>query len=168
MKKVLDLDVTYTEEVKAILSKSKLPTDDLDLSTQWFIGVLSDKKLIGIGALELYGSSALLRSMAVIYAGQNKGLGTNLVSGLLDLARKNNVSELFLLTETAEKFFAKNGFNKINRSEVHKPLPFHCRLYDFGLELSACIKKVHLHFTFLRPVHWFLNVQKLYQTGIWE
>ena len=118
MKKVLDLDVTYTEEVKAILSKSKLPTDDLDLSTQRFIGVLSDQKLIGIGALELYGSSALLRSMAVIYAGQNKGLGTNLVSGLLDLARKNNVSELFLLTETAEKFFAKNGFNKINRSEV--------------------------------------------------
>ncbi|MEM8569147.1 MAG: arsenic resistance N-acetyltransferase ArsN2 [Bacteroidota bacterium] len=118
MNNILDLDITYTDEVKRILSKSKLPTVDLNLSTQRFIGILSSDKLIGIGALELYGSSALLRSMAVIYSGQNKGIGTNLVTGLLDLARKNNVSELFLLTETAEKFFAKNGFSKINRSEV--------------------------------------------------
>ncbi|MEM6526409.1 MAG: arsenic resistance N-acetyltransferase ArsN2 [Bacteroidota bacterium] len=118
MNKVQELDITYTEEVMGILTNSKLPTDDLDLATQQFVGILAENKLIGIGALELYGLSALLRSMAVIYAGQNKGLGTNLVSGLLDLAKKNKVSQLFLLTETAEKFFAKNGFSRINRSEV--------------------------------------------------
>ncbi|MEM9857599.1 MAG: arsenic resistance N-acetyltransferase ArsN2 [Bacteroidota bacterium] len=118
MNKAIILGTSYTGEVRSILSKSKLPTDDLDLSTQRFIGILSSSKLIGIGALEMYGSSALLRSMAVIYAGQNKGIGTHLVKGLIDLARKNSVSELFLLTETAEKFFSKNGFNKITRSDV--------------------------------------------------
>ena len=118
MTEVLNLDPSYTAKVKGILSQSKLPVEDLDLTTQQFIGITSDTKLIGIGALELYGSSALLRSMAVIYSGQNKGLGSQLVKELLNLARLNEVKNLFLLTETAENFFSKNGFKVVNRADV--------------------------------------------------
>lgn len=118
MSKIVPLGLEFTDDVKTILSKSKLPIDDIDLSVQRFVGIRSEDQLTGIGALELYGTNALLRSMAVIYSGQNKGLGSTLVQGLIDLAKAHNVERLFLLTETAESFFGRNGFSKINRSEV--------------------------------------------------
>lgn len=118
MSKIIPLGLEYIDDVKTILSKSNLPTSDIDLTTQQFIGIQSEDQLIGIGALELYGSNGLLRSMAVIYSGQKKGLGSTLVQGLIDMAKEHRVVQLFLLTETAENFFSRNGFSKINRSEV--------------------------------------------------
>lgn len=112
------LDDHYTDEVKSILAKSKLPIDDIDLAEQKFVGILSDGQLTGIGALETHGSSALLRSMAVIYSGQKKGVGSKLVDRLLDVGKENDIKQVYLLTETAEEFFKKKGFKRINRSDV--------------------------------------------------
>ena len=115
---IIELDTSYQDIVIEILRNSKLPHSDIDLSKQFFIGHGDKTKLVGIGALEFYGANALVRSMAVLNNGQNKGLGSSLLGYLLKVAKDKDLANLYLLTETAEKFFARNGFEKVDRAVV--------------------------------------------------
>ncbi|TRX52185.1 GNAT family N-acetyltransferase [Fulvivirga sp. M361] len=118
MNNIIVLDHNYTDEVLAILKQSKLPTEDVDLEKQLFIGYQSEERLTGIGALEIFGKNALLRSMAVVYSSQNRGLGSKLVSRLIQEADLRQVKNIYLLTETAQTFFEKHDFIQTARNEV--------------------------------------------------
>ena len=74
--------------------------------------------VVGTAALELYGDAALLRSVAVATSLRGQGLGAALTVAALDLARRRGVRTVYLLTETAERFFPKFGFTAITRVEV--------------------------------------------------
>lgn len=115
---IISLNQSHTEIINDILSKSNLPTADIDLNNQLFIGYSEDEQLKGIGALEVYDNCALLRSLAVIDNGKKRGIGSKLVSALIDKAKTENIEQLFLLTETASAFFLKKGFKTIDRVEV--------------------------------------------------
>ncbi|MEL7001527.1 MAG: arsenic resistance N-acetyltransferase ArsN2 [Bacteroidota bacterium] len=101
-----------------LLSKANLPTNDVDLDVQRFIKIESNGKNIAIGALEIAGNSALLRSVVVPQNLQRKGAGIAVTKALINEAKKLKLDNLFLLTETAEKFFDKIGFMTIDRKEV--------------------------------------------------
>ena len=49
---------------------------------------------------------------------QNSGLGKRIYNQILENARHQNITELYLLTETAERFFTAMGFEKISREIV--------------------------------------------------
>jgi len=115
---IIELDQNHHNTVVEILRNSRLPEADIDLNRQFFVGYQSATRLEGIGALEIHGSSALVRSMAVLHNGQNKGVGSSILSRLIQQAREKNLKDLYLLTETAENFFARNGFEKTDRSTV--------------------------------------------------
>ena len=87
---IIELDPSYQDTVVEILRNSKLPHSDIDLAKQFFIGQGTSTKLVGIGALEFYGQNALVRSMAVLNNGQNRGVGSSLLGYLLKTA-KNKV-----------------------------------------------------------------------------
>ena len=72
----------------------------------------------GCVGLEIYGNSALLRSMAIAPEHQGKGLGTALTKAIIEDARERGISTLFLLTETAEDFFRRFGFQVVERELV--------------------------------------------------
>jgi amino-acid N-acetyltransferase len=74
--------------------------------------------VIGCVALELYGKSALLRSLAVRESARNQGLGRELTYAALRQARENGATTIYLLTTTAERFFATLGFESIPRDQV--------------------------------------------------
>ena len=78
----------------------------------------TDQKVVGSAALELYGTAALLRSVAVQQDFRDQGLGHWLVLGILALARECGPTHIYLLTETAGDFFPRFGFRPISRSEV--------------------------------------------------
>jgi len=80
--------------------------------------VRENSRIVGTAALELYGGSALLRSVAVAAALRGQGLGQRLTTAALDLARKSGVRTVYLLTETAGAFFPKFGFKTIERRDV--------------------------------------------------
>jgi len=105
-----------------LLNKANLPVSDVNLDKQHFIKVESEGKTIAIGALEMTGDFALLRSVVVPQNLQGKGAGIAVTKALIDEAKKLNISALFLLTETAEKFFHKMGFVTINRENVPKEI----------------------------------------------
>lgn len=72
----------------------------------------------GCAGLEIYGDSALLRSMAISLEHQGKGLGTVLTEAMIKDARKKGIRKLFLLTDTAEDFFTRFGFRVVEREII--------------------------------------------------
>lgn len=73
---------------------------------------------VGAVALERYGADALLRSLVVAPGARGRGLGTALVYALERTAGAAGIATLYLLTETAEAFFAARGYEAIERADV--------------------------------------------------
>jgi amino-acid N-acetyltransferase len=101
-----------------LLRRAKLPTDDLENHLTTTLVARRDGAIVGSAALELYGTGALLRSVAVDAALRGQGLGHQLTDAALDLARENRVNTVYLLTTTAGDFFPRFGFRRIARADV--------------------------------------------------
>jgi amino-acid N-acetyltransferase len=74
--------------------------------------------IVGSAALELYSGGVLLRSVAVDATLQGQGLGTRLTEAAIDVARASGAPAIYLLTTTAEGFFPRFGFVRIDRQNV--------------------------------------------------
>jgi amino-acid N-acetyltransferase len=101
-----------------LLDDTRLPRAGLDAHVGTTLVAREDGALVGAAALELYGTAALLRSVAVSSARRGQGLGQALTTAALDLARLRGVATIYLLTETAGGFFPKLGFGPIARADV--------------------------------------------------
>ncbi len=75
-------------------------------------------RIVGMALLERYAEGGLLRSVAVEPAWQGRGIGRRLVDVMLEEARREGLSQVFLLTETAADFFARLGFVPVTREKV--------------------------------------------------
>jgi amino-acid N-acetyltransferase len=106
----------------ALLEDSGLPTAGLAAHLATTLVAHDGERLVGSAALELYGSEALLRSVAVAAPLRGQGLGEQLTHSALELARLHCVQQVSLLTETAQQFFARFGFHPIARTEVSSAL----------------------------------------------
>jgi len=101
----------------ALLRKNNLPTEDLDPGKQLFVAE-EDNKVIGTVTVEYDYDNALLRSLSVSEERRNSGIGAMLVDFIEDYVRKQGVQNVYILTTTAENFFTKNGYQKVERSQV--------------------------------------------------
>ncbi|MBC7921793.1 MAG: GNAT family N-acetyltransferase [Ferruginibacter sp.] len=101
-----------------LLDEAKLPTDDLPLELHAFLLYRLDDQLVGSVGLQQWSSQALLRSLAVRASFQGMGLGTSLYQAAVQLARQQSIEELYLITTTADGFFARQGFERIDRALV--------------------------------------------------
>jgi amino-acid N-acetyltransferase len=101
-----------------LLDDNRLPRAGLDAHVATTLVAREDGALVGTAALELYGTAALLRSVAVWSARRGQGLGQALTIAALDLGRERGVATVYLLTETASEFFPKLGFRPIARADV--------------------------------------------------
>jgi len=77
-----------------------------------------DGCLLGAAATERYGDVAFLRSVAVHAPVRGHGLGRALVDRALADARAAGAREAWLLTETAESFFAGLGWTRAPRADA--------------------------------------------------
>ena len=109
--------------ITRLLVASKLPiegvSDILGASPTDFV-VAEDPdvqgELVAVGGLERCESDALLRSVAVREAWRTHGLGRALIDQLFERARARQCRALYLLTTTAEDYFPRFGFARIDRS----------------------------------------------------
>jgi len=107
------------EMVRSLLASAGLPHADLGADSPISLLVARDHGgIIGAIGLERYGSTGLLRSLVVRPEQRGQGLGLRLVRALEDLAHTAGISELVLLTETADAFFARHGYRGIARHEA--------------------------------------------------
>ena len=104
--------------VKSLLDSASLPFVDIEKHLVNFFVLEISGNIIGTIGTELYGDTALLRSLAVDKDYQNKGYGKELYNALILKIKKMNVNNIYLLTETAEGFFSKLGFQKTDRELV--------------------------------------------------
>jgi len=105
-------------QVLALLARSGLPEAGLAAHLATTLVARQKGQVVGSVALELYGEAALLRSVAVAPELRGRGLGQRLTNSALALARQAGVRRLYLLTESAADYFARQGFTPIPRGEV--------------------------------------------------
>lgn len=92
------------------LQGSGLLVSDIDsTSALFFYGVKNDKGLSGVVGLQVLGTQALIRSLAVRPELRGSGLGRTLVKFAEQKAEEKGIASLYLLTTDAASFFAKNG-----------------------------------------------------------
>lgn len=99
----------------SLLEASDLPTD-LD-ATELYVALV-DGERVGCGGLEVHGTDALLRSIAVDPAVRGEGYGSEITDRLCAIAAELGVSGLYLLTTTAAGIFERRGFERIDRERI--------------------------------------------------
>ena len=105
--------------VEALLQAAKLPIQGVaEHVASFVVADAASRELTGAAGLELYGTSALLRSLVVDADSNRRGLGSLLTRRALAKARSSGATEVFLLTETAQAFFERRGFQRVARSAV--------------------------------------------------
>ncbi len=108
-----------TSALKALLQQCGLDVSDIERSSNAiFLGKYNSERLTGVVGIELYGDTALLRSLAVTETMHHLGLGTALVKAAECHAAINGVRHLFLLTTTAVAFFKRLGYEHYPRLEA--------------------------------------------------
>jgi amino-acid N-acetyltransferase len=106
------------EAIRALLEAHQLPVAGLSEHLQTMLVAKLHGTLVGSAGLEMYTGGALLRSVAVSPDHQGQHLGRDLTSAAIDLARTMGAPAIYLLTTTAEGYFPKFGFERIQRSDV--------------------------------------------------
>ena len=104
--------------ILALLQRAGLPHAGIADHVASALVARAHGRVVGCAALELYGVSALLRSVAVDASLRGTGLGQALTRAALDLARGRRVRAVYLLTETAGGFFPRFGFRTVSRTDV--------------------------------------------------
>jgi amino-acid N-acetyltransferase len=105
-------------KVLLLLKASNLPVEDISLDKVSLLLACSNGRIIGCIGLEQYNSNGLLRSFAVQKEFRNSGIGTSLFSHFLPCCMESGISTLYLLTETAEKYFISKGFEITDRNKA--------------------------------------------------
>jgi amino-acid N-acetyltransferase len=105
--------------VVALLQAQALPAADItDEHLEHFFFVGPDGSPTGLVGLEVYGADALLRSLVVGENARGAGLGTALIEHAEHYAASKGVRSVYLLTTTAESFFKRLGYERIDRSRA--------------------------------------------------
>ncbi len=142
---ILPLAMGFTEqltEIKQILSMCALPAADISpAKTLLFFGCRSDTKLAGMIGLEVFGSVALLRSLAVAPSQRKHGLGRSLLAFAEAHAASLGVESLYLFTTTAEAFFSKLGYSLAVRSDVPESIKATLQYTELCPASAACMSK---------------------------
>lgn len=115
------IDLAVPEEYDAIavlLGEVGLSTMGLFEDSDLILVARDGFRIVGCAAVERYGVDGLLRSVATSETVRGVGLGQRLVDRAEEACHESGLSTLYLLTETAESFFAKRGFVVVDRTNV--------------------------------------------------
>lgn len=129
------------EEVHNLLRINNLPIEGVKDHIQNFLIVKNENSVIACAGLEIYDNVSLLRSVSVHPEFQGKGIGKILINKIQETAEEKNISNLYLLTKTAEQFFNKFGFQVIERSTIHPFIKYSKELKGACPKIAICMKK---------------------------
>ena len=129
------------EQAIDLLREFDLAYTDLDQANIRLFRFSESGRLVGLGGLEIYGSQALLRSIAVSKEFQGTKAGRFICQWIENRAAENQLSELYLLTTTAPGFFAHLGYRVIQRDEFPEPLRQTAQFSELCPASSVCMMK---------------------------
>jgi amino-acid N-acetyltransferase len=127
--------------IQGLLKSNNLCYEDIpEKIKSLFIGYVG-ANVMGLGGVEAYGRYGLLRSIVVEDGYRGKGYGRTLVKLIMKNAKKNGVKDLYLLTTTAEGFFAQIGFEKTKRDDVPPQIQNTREFKELCAKSSICMRK---------------------------
>lgn len=104
--------------VERVLGRNGLPTEGVRGESGRLYVVRHGEERVGVGGLAVYGTVALVRSVAVEESVRGEGFGTALCGALERRARERGVETVSLLTTTAADFVEDRGYERIDREAV--------------------------------------------------
>jgi amino-acid N-acetyltransferase len=114
--------------IELLLTEADLPTagvgDILQAHARDFFvaeaesGQGGEPLIVGVAGLEVCCDNALLRSVAVRPEWRRHAVGRDLVRRIVSEAETRGIHALYLLTTTAEHYFPRFGFERIERTDV--------------------------------------------------
>ena len=140
---IVELPRTELVTVQALLRAHQLPDEDCADPALYFCAIFDGSELIAAGGLEPAASCVLLRSVVVRPDYRSQGLARRITDHLLARAVAEERLEVYLLTETAEKYFALLGFQTVDRSEVPAAVA-RTRQFSTLCPQSACCMRMAL------------------------
>lgn len=128
--------------VISLLDAAHLPHADLTPEhLDEFLLSERGRGLDGVVGLEGQGEARLLRSLAVSERAQGHGLGHRLLEAAEAQARSRGAQRLWLLTTTAEAFFARAGYVRAERETAPKALRLLTEFSSVCPSTAACMTK---------------------------
>ncbi|EHP42124.1 acetyltransferase [Cupriavidus basilensis OR16] len=121
-----------SKEIQDLLQACGLPVDGVTEQIGNFLVVRDNAGLLGCAGVENYGQVAVLRSVAVAERARSAGLGELLVAAMLAEARTRGVQSVVLQTTTAVDYFARLGFERVERACMPQ------ELLDSALSRETC------------------------------
>jgi amino-acid N-acetyltransferase len=108
------------EVVGKLLSDADLPMDGLadQFGPSYAIATDLEGGIVGAAGIERYGRFGLLRSVVVAPEARNQGVAELLVRDRMAWAGTEGLDSVYLLTTTAAQYFARLGFEQLDRDEL--------------------------------------------------
>lgn len=88
----------------------------------------ADRRIVGTAGWERAGEDAVVRSVAVAPDARRSGVGTAVAAAAVRGAREAGARACYLVTEKAEPFFARCGFQPVSRDDLPEPVAAHSQL----------------------------------------
>ena len=106
--------------IQTLLEASGLPTADLapEAVARFLVARSASGAVRGCVAVEAYGDTGLLRSLAVAPEAEGRGTGSALVDAAVVRAQALGLTRLVLLTDGAAAFFRARGWAPVAREAV--------------------------------------------------
>lgn len=106
------------DAVCRLLDAHGLPFADVAPHLPGFLVARRGSAIVGVVGLEPHGTGGLLRSLCVATTDRGRGLAAALCDRIEDQADVLGLTDLYLLTTTAEGYFTRRGYTVVARDAV--------------------------------------------------
>lgn len=127
--------------IATLLREAGLPHEDFAAYIPRFLVARRDGGIIGAIGAEVHAPDALLRSLVVAPAERGGGLGGRLCEALESAAESWGVRRWWLLTTTAERFFATRGFRKVARTAAPPAIAATAEFRGLCPSVAVCLSR---------------------------
>ncbi len=128
------------QTIRAWLQMESLPHSDLTPASPIVLLVALDAdRPVGAIGIERFGTTGLLRSLVVAPGHRRAGVGRALVAALEDLAQRDGLELMVLLTTTAEAFFVARGYRTTARGDLPEAVRTHAEFREWCPASAACL-----------------------------
>lgn len=132
---------TDLNAIRAVLSASNLPVEDVERHINNFILARLNRTTIGMVAVEYARNAALVRSLCVVPEYRGQAIGTRLLSAIEEAACSRGVCDLYLLTTNSAGFFAQHGFLLIARADAPMGIQDTAQFRSLCPSSAVCMRK---------------------------
>jgi amino-acid N-acetyltransferase len=128
--------------IRQLLTVCGLPHEDITSEHLGHFWVIKEKgEILGTVGLEIHDRSALLRSLAIHPRFRKRGLASELTKKAEDHAVSLKIEMLYLLTMTAESFFRKRGYQRVERNSAPPEITKTTEFQNLCPASSVCMVK---------------------------